>query len=224
MKIRPLLLALLMIPSLATAKYDRAGNTIRVYGVKDYTGAFLEGFMGSMVLFYSSVFYAATRPAQGFGVSGTGSLVSGLGVLGGGAAIADAIRRAFASADVMLEISPHGLLCKDAGLVPWDDITRIDAVSFTTVQYGRPFTNGFQLNFSTKESVPVEIDGGHLSESMNTILTFIRKFYKGEIQMKKEVVQDMTPRPTNVNVNNGGNNSDDSLIKLVQLGADLFNR
>lgn len=221
MKLRPIILALLMIPAVSHAKHDRSGNAIRIYGVKDYSGAFLEGFVGSMILFYSTAFFASTR-AHGAAVSGAAGLVSGLGVLGGTAAIGDAIRRACASAQIMLEISPQGLLCADAGLVPWGDIIRIDAVSFTTVQYGRPFTSGFQLNFSTKESVPVEIDGGHLSESMNTILTFIRRFYKGEIQMKKEVVQDMTPRPTNVHVNNGGN--DDSLAKLMTLGVDLWSR
>lgn len=219
MKRVPIFLALLMISSLCDAKYDRVGDTIQVYGVKDYSGAFLEGFLGSCVLFYGSIFYAATRGHSGLGVSGTASLVSGLATLGGAVAVGDAIRRAFVSASIMIEISSEGLLYADAGLVPWDDIIRIDCVSFTTVQYGRPFTSGYQLNLSTRESVPVEIDGAHISESMNTILTFIRKFYKGEIQMKKEVVQDMTPRPTSVTVNNGNN---DGLANMVQLGVNLW--
>lgn len=219
MKKSAMLLILLMVPSLCDAKYDRVGNTIQVYGVKDYSGAFLEGFLGSCLLFYGSVFYAATRGNADFGVSNTASLVSGLAALGGAAALGDAIRRALVSSDIMLEISPAGLLYAGAGLVPWDDITCIDCVSFTTVQYGRPFTNGYQLNLSTRESVPVEIDGAHVSEPMNTVLTFIRKYYKGQIQMKKEVVQDMTPRPTNVTVNNSNN---DAVASMVQLGVNLW--
>ncbi len=219
MKLRLILLAVLISSSLCDAKYDREGNTVRVYGVKDYSGAFLEGFCGSIMLFYSAVFYNITRAQDGLGIHSTGSLVSALGMCGGVAAIGDAVRRAFVNADVMLEISPEGLLCSDAGLVPWHDITRIDCVSFTTVQFGRPFTNGYQLNLSTKESVPVEIDGANLSESMNTVLTFIRKFYKGDIQMRKEVVQDITPRPTNVHVNN---NNDALVNGMVQLGTSLW--
>lgn len=221
MKLRATVLALLMLPMVSDAKYKKVGNTIKIYQVKDYSGAFLEGLLGACALFYGSSFYAATRNRSGLGVSSSASLVSGLVAAGGFAALGDAIRRACASANVGLEISAAGIACCDSGLVPWNDITRIECVSFTTVQYGRPFTNGYQINLSTTESVPLEIDGATLSESMNTLLTFMRKFYKGEITTGKEVVQDMTPRPTNVNVNN---NNDDlaNLANIIQAGFSIW--
>ena len=225
MKLRPILLALLLLPSLLVANYDRSGRNIRVYGIKDYSGAFLEGFVGSMVLFYSTVFFASTRSVRGVGISGTGGLVSGIAAFGGLAAIGDAIRRAFASADVVLEVSPTGLLCQDAGVVAWKDVKKIEGVSYTTIQFGRPFNSGYRINIdTTDDSVPVEIDGSTLSESLNTVLSFMRKYYKGNIDIKRETVHDTTPRPTNVNVNNGGGGGDDSLVKLVQLGVDLFGK
>lgn len=224
MNYRSFLLFLLLTPSVALPKYDHSHGVIRVYGVKDYSGAFVEGFIGSMLLFYGTTYFnygdALSQVKIGYGTPIATRLIGSITSFGGFVALGDAIRRVFSSAEVMVEISPEGLLCRDAGLVPWRDITNIECLSFTTVQYGRPFTSAYQLNVSTRESIPVEIDGGKLSESMNTVLTFVRKFYKGKIDMRKEVVQDITPRPSH----GCYNNSNDSLVNLVQLGAELFGK
>ena len=218
MKKTYLLFSLLLMPHISNAHYDYLGSGIQIYEAKDYSGAVLEGFMGSVVLLYGTLtLRMSDQMGHGYGSSKVGKLTGGIMCGMGFAGLGDAIRRVFTSSEVGITLTQDGMQVKGAGIVSWNDISKIECINFTTVRYGKPFTSAYTIDVQTKSSIPVSIDGSTLSESFNTVLSLMRRFYTGPLEVRKEIVQDITPRPSN-------GYTQDPWVNLIAAGVQIANQ